>query len=82
VVCNVDAQVVSKADDIRRSLADQVTDSVRWADCVTCLLDQVGCDTFLELGTGTTLAGMVARIRKGTPVHSVGTAEDLDSLAL
>lgn len=82
VVCNVDAQVVSKADEIRRTLADQVTDSVRWADCVTCLLDHVGCDTFLELGPGTTLAGMVARIRKGTPVHSVGSAEDLESLAL
>ena len=82
VVCNVDAQVVSRADDIRRTLADQVTDSVRWADCVTCLLDKVGCDTFLELGPGTTLAGMVARIRKGSTVHSISTAEDLETLAL
>jgi [acyl-carrier-protein] S-malonyltransferase len=82
VVCNVDAQVVRNADDIRRTLADQVTDSVRWADCVTTLLDKLGCDTFLELGPGTTLAGMVARIRKGTTVHSVGTAEDVEKLAL
>lgn len=82
VVCNVDAKVVRTADDIRRTLADQVTDSVRWADCITTLLDQLGCDTFLELGPGTTLAGMVARIRKGTAVHSVGTAEDVEKLAL
>jgi len=82
VVCNVDAKVVRGADDIRRTLADQVTDSVRWADCVTTLLDDLGCDTFLELGPGTTLAGMVARIRKGTTVHSVGTAEDVAKLAL
>jgi len=82
VVCNVDAKVVRSADDIRRTLADQVTDSVRWADCITTLLDQLGCDTFLELGPGTTLAGMVARIRKGTAVHSVGTAEDVEKLAL
>ena len=82
VVCNVDAKVVRSADDIRRTLADQVTDSVRWADCITTLLDQLGCDTFLELGPGTTLAGMVARIRKGTAVHSVGTAEDVERLAL
>jgi len=82
VVCNVDAKVVTTADEIRRTLADQVTDSVRWADCVVCLLDQIGCDTFLELGPGATLAGMVARIRKGTTVHSVGTPADLEALTL
>ena len=82
VVCNVDARPVTSADDIRRTLADQVTDSVRWADCVTCLLDKLGCDTFLELGPGTTLAGMIARIRKGTPVHSVGAPGDLETLSL
>jgi len=59
-----------------------VTDSVRWADCVTTLLDDLGCDTFLELGPGTTLAGMIARIRKGTVVHSVATAEDVEKLVL
>ena len=82
VVCNVDAQPVHTADAIRRTLAAQVTCSVRWAHRVTCLLDDVGCDTFLELGPGTTLAGMIARIRKGTTVFSVGTPADLENLAL
>lgn len=82
VVCNVDAIPVQTAENIRKALADQVTGSVRWADSVTCLIDKLGCDTFLELGPGTTLAGMVARIRKGTVVHSVGTAEDVARLSL
>ena len=82
VVCNVDAKPVRTADDIRRSLADQVTGSVRWAECVTCLLDDEGCDTFLELGPGTTLAGMIARIRPGTEVRSVGAPADLVGLVL
>jgi len=82
VVCNVEGRAVREPDDIRRTLADQVTGSVRWADCVTCLLDNIGCETFLELGPGTTLAGMIGRIRKGTPVVSVGTAEDAAGLAL
>jgi [acyl-carrier-protein] S-malonyltransferase len=81
VVCNVEGRAVRDPDDIRRTLADQVTGSVRWADCVACLLDNIGCETFLELGPGTTLAGMIARIRKGTPVVSVGTAEDATKLA-
>ncbi len=82
VVCNVDAKPVRTADDIRRSLADQVTGSVRWAECVTSLLDHEGCDTFLELGPGTTLAGMIGRIRPGTEVRSVGAPADLDGLVL
>ena len=82
VVCNVEGRAVREPDDIRRTLADQVTGSVRWADCVSFLLDTIGCETFLELGPGTTLAGMIARIRKGTPVVSVGTAEDAAGLAL
>jgi [acyl-carrier-protein] S-malonyltransferase len=82
VVCNVEGRAVSDPDEIRRTLADQVTGSVRWADCVTYLLDKTGCDTFLELGPGTTLAGMIARIRKGAPVFSLGTAEDAAKLPL
>ena len=82
VVCNVDAKPVRTAADIRRSLADQVTGSVRWAECVTCLLDHERCDTFLELGPGTTLAGMIARIRPGTEVRSVGAPADFDGLVL
>jgi len=82
VVCNVEGRAVKDADDIRSMLVAQVTGSVRWADCVTCLLDELGCDTFLELGPGTTLAGMIARIRKGTTVYSVGSAEDLEKFAL
>jgi len=82
VVCNVEGRAVKDADDIRSMLVAQVTGSVRWADCVTCLLDELGCDTFLELGPGTTLAGMIARIRKGTIVYSVGSGEDLEKFAL
>ena len=82
VVCNVEGRAVKDADDIRSMLVAQVTGSVRWADCVTCLLDELGCDTFLELGPGTTLAGMIARIRKGTTVHSIGSGEDLEKFAL
>lgn len=82
VVCNVEALPVGTAEDIRRTLAEQVTGSVRWADCVTCLIDRLGCDTFLELGPGSTLAGMIARIRKDTQVFSVGSPADLEKLAL
>ena len=77
VVCNVDAVAVSDPDTIRRTLADQVTGSVRWTESVEYLLDHLHCDQFLELGPGGVLAGLVARIRKGTPVISVSDAASL-----
>ena len=77
VVCNVDAVAVSDPDTIRRTLANQVTGSVRWTESVEYLLDHLHCDQFLELGPGGVLAGLVARIRKGTPVISVSDAASL-----
>jgi [acyl-carrier-protein] S-malonyltransferase len=77
VVCNVDAVAVSDPDTIRRTLADQVTGSVRWTESVEYLLDHLHCDQLLELGPGGVLAGLVSRIRKGTPVVSVSDAASL-----
>ena len=77
VVCNVDAVTVSEANAIRRSLADQVTGSVRWTQSIEYLLDHLHCSQFLELGPGGVLAGLVGRIRRGTPVISIGDSTSL-----
>ena len=77
VVCNVDAVTVSDPDSIRRTLADQVTGSVRWTESVEYLLDHLHCNQFIELGPGGVLAGLVGRIRKGTPVISISDAPSL-----
>ncbi len=82
VVCNVDAQTVKDPETIRRTLADQVTGSVRWTESVEYLIDHLHCTQFLELGPGGVLAGLVGRIRKGTPVISVSNSASLtDALA-
>ena len=76
VVCNLEARPVSEAADIRRTLEQQVTGSVRWAQSMEFLLSQ-GHDCFLELGPGGQLAGMLGRIRKGVEVHSVSDSGSL-----
>ena len=77
VVCNVDAQAVADPEAIRRTLADQVTGSVRWTESVEYLLDHLHCDQLIELGPGGVLAGLVGRIRKGTPVISFSNSATL-----
>ena len=77
VICNLEAQPVSRADDIRRTLENQVTGSVRWAQSMDYLLN-AGHTHFLELGPGGQLAGMLGRIRKGTSVHSISDPASLE----
>jgi [acyl-carrier-protein] S-malonyltransferase len=77
VIANVTAAPVGDAEEVRSTLSDQVAGSVRWAESIEYLVDRAGCDLFLELGPGSVLAGLVARVRKGVEVLSL---EDLASL--
>jgi [acyl-carrier-protein] S-malonyltransferase len=76
VMSNVTGESVESADEIRRTLQDQVTGTVRWTDCMERML-AIGCDHFLELGPGGVLAGLLQRTRKGTEVVSVSDIASL-----
>ncbi|MBV9659465.1 MAG: ACP S-malonyltransferase [Verrucomicrobia bacterium] len=80
VIANVTAQPAptDDFDELRRTLVEQVTSTVRWSASVEYLIDELGCNLFLELGPGEVLAGLARRIRKGTEVLSVGDAPSLD----
>ena len=67
------AQPVSKPDEIRRLLLEQLTSPVRWRETVNALAQRVG-SKFYDLGPGRVLAGLVRRIVKGAEVF---TAEEL-----
>jgi len=81
VVCNVDAIAVESIDQIKDTLAEQVTGSVRWTESVEYLLDHLHATTLVELGPGGVLAGLAGRIRKGTDTLSGGNVASLDELA-
>jgi len=78
VLSNVTGKRVETAAEIRRTLQDQVTGTVRWADCMEGLL-AMGCDFFIELGPGGVLAGLLQRTRKGVAVVSVSDAVSLQA---
>lgn len=77
VICNVDARPVNDAGQIRRSLRQQVTGTVRWAETCEYLVDGEKIGLFIELGPGGVLAGLLNRTRKGTPVVSVSDIASL-----
>jgi [acyl-carrier-protein] S-malonyltransferase len=80
VISNVSGQEVKTPEEIRRTLRDQVTGTVRWTDCVQRLLD-LGCDLFIELGPGNVLAGLLRRTNRGIHARSVGDSESVRKCA-
>src|SRR5436190_2720222 len=76
VISNVTGQEMKTPAEIRQTLQDQVTSTVRWVDCMERLLD-LGCDLFIELGPGGVLAGLLKRTRKDADVIAVGDVESV-----
>jgi [acyl-carrier-protein] S-malonyltransferase len=76
VISNVTGEEVKKPEEIRETLRDQVTGTVRWTDCMQRLL-RLGCDFFIELGPGNVLAGLLKRANRDINVLSVGDAESV-----
>ena len=79
VICNTDAGPVSTTEEIRASLEDQVTGTVRWSESLEYLVDREQCELFIELGPGRVLAGLLNRTRKGTKCVSIEDCASLDA---
>jgi [acyl-carrier-protein] S-malonyltransferase len=80
VISNVTGEEVKTPEEIRQTLRDQVTGTVRWTDCMKRLVD-FGCDLFIELGPGNVLAGLLKRTNRSIAVISVGEPESVQNCA-
>lgn len=76
LVSNVDAALISKAGEARDSLVRQVTSPVCWQDSVDLLVRR-GIDTFIEVGPGKVLSGLMRQITRDVNCFNV---EDSASL--
>lgn len=78
LVANVTAREAGGPDDIRRLLVEQVTGRVRWTESIAYMAEK-GCDTFIEIGTGKVLAGLIKRIARDAAAMSLGEPGDIDA---
>ena len=76
VVCNADAKVMTKREDIIDALSRQLTNPVLWSDSMTVLCG-LWNGPILEVGPGKVLAGLLKRIDGMRSVRSVGTADEI-----
>ena len=77
---NVNASYESTPLKIKDNLLKQLTGRTYWEDSIRLLMKD-GVETFIEIGPGKVLKGLLRRIDSNLTVHSAGTAEDMRILA-
>ena len=81
IVANITAQPLTDAADLRAELAEQIAAPVQWTRSIQWLADDGGVTTFVELGAGQVLAGLIKRIAKGVTILSAGTPAEITATA-
>jgi len=79
VMSNVTAKEQSEPKTIRENLIQQVASPVLWEELVRAMAKQ-GVISFLEIGPGKVLRGLLRKINPDLKVVSVGTVEDIEKL--
>ena len=78
-VTNVTGDFVKDSGEVKDLLAAQVSNSVKWIQCVEAMLED-GVDTFIEIGPGRTLSSFVKKINKEVTIVNVDKYADLDKV--
>ena len=78
-VTNVTGDFVKDSVEVKDLLAAQVSNSVKWIQCVEAMLAD-GVDTFIEIGPGRTLSSFVKKINKEVTIVNVDKYADLDKV--
>jgi [acyl-carrier-protein] S-malonyltransferase len=77
VIANASAEPVRTGVDAKRLLADQLTAPVRWVECMQAAADLAPGATFVEVGPGNVLSGLLKRIVPGATTTALGSADEV-----
>ncbi len=78
LVNNAEAKAISRAGEIQASLIRQLPSSVLWEDTVHAM-GNMGVTTFVEVGPGTVLTGLIKRILPGATLLNLNDPKSLDA---
>jgi [acyl-carrier-protein] S-malonyltransferase len=76
IVNNADAIFLKDGDSVKKSLVRQLNNPLLWEDSIKAIFDS-GIDTFIEVGPGRVLSGLIKRIEPSAKTFNV---EDVKSL--
>ena len=77
IVSNVTAEAVTQADEVKQLLIQQIYKRVRWREIIEYMFKNSN-DSFLEIGPGNALSGMLKRFKKEIEIKNYNNREDLE----
>lgn len=80
VYSNVTAQPTTAAADARTLLLRQLTSQVRWVELIRAMATTYPGATFIEMGPGSALVGMLKRLAPGHTAQTCGTVAEVEAL--
>jgi len=80
VIGNVHAVPLADEESARADIIAQMQSRVRWTETVNFMVSQ-SINTFVEIGSGTVLGGLVKRIADGVTILPLGNPQDFAALA-
>ena len=81
LISNVTAKEVSKSDELKKLLIEQIENRVRWRESVVNMIKN-GIDHFIEIGPGKVLSGLVKRIDRNVKINTVNNIADIENIKL
>jgi [acyl-carrier-protein] S-malonyltransferase len=78
VIANASGAAVRTGLDAKRLLVDQLTAPVRWVECMRAAAAVAPDATFVEVGPGSVLSGLLKRIVPGARAVTLGTADEVE----
>ncbi len=81
VVSNFLATEVKSKTEIENALIAQITGPVRWVESVEYMKSK-GVDTYVEIGPGTVLSGLIKKIDKTAKLYNIDKVIDIDNLEI
>ena len=79
VFANVTGEKVSSANEIRQLLVDQVSNTVKWTNTIKNMIAD-GVDTFIEIGPGKVLSGLIKKTDRSVTILNVENMETLETV--
>ncbi|AGK53046.1 ACP S-malonyltransferase [Bacillus sp. 1NLA3E] len=76
VIANVSADGMTDSEEIKQKLIEQLYSPVLWEDSVNKMIE-LGVDTFIEIGPGKVLSGLVKKINRSVKTFSISDQESL-----
>ena len=81
LISNVTAKEIKDKDILKDLLVQQIESKVRWRESIKYMIDY-GVNSFIEIGPGKVLSGLIKRVNKDVEVKSINTEEDIKNIKI